>query len=88
MTSETQHEKIIRAIELISGVSKRNLNDIKTLIEKGSDEMFKIAKQPTDSDVTMTLNDLRAIKDVAEKFRDILYDELQARRLYNKLGSK
>jgi hypothetical protein len=51
----------------------------KRLIDESRDHMFILARQMTDSDINKNLNDMRTIGCMAERFGDVLYEELVRR---------
>jgi hypothetical protein len=60
----------------------------KLLVEESRDHMLELAKQMTNSAITHTLNDLRNLRNVADAFGDILYEEQELRKRRDSILSK
>lgn len=59
----------------------------KSLADESAEYMLSLAKQMTDSAVSGTLNDLRILRYLADRFSDILYVELELRKKKQELNS-
>jgi hypothetical protein len=58
------------------------------LVKESQDNFLKVAMRMTTSDVTATLNDLRVLRNVADTFGDILYEEQHLRKRQDNVISK